>query len=202
MALTSDRLRVLLLRLLVGLVVSGPSLAVPVTIDYELTALAAVNRYEYRYTVTNLSLAVPVGWFSTDFDTALYDEASLLITSPGLSDWSEQILASVLGTPAQYDAYKTIGAALGIGDSETGFTVQFTWLGAATPGSQAFTVYDPSTLGVLDTGRTTVLAGPLPPPPPSNSVPEPSTAALTLLALYGVFAAKRHVHSSVNADPT
>lgn len=173
---------------LLALMVATPSLAGSVTVDYELNALAAPSQYEYRYTITNISSATPISWFSIDFAIALYDESSLLIASAGLGDWSEQILVSVplLGVPAQYDAYKTIGSALGIGDSETGFTVQFTWLGTGTPGSQAFTIYDPATLNVLDTGVTTAVGA----PPPG--VPEPSSAALALLALCGLAAGRRH----------
>lgn len=171
-----------------ALMASALSAASPVTIDYELTALAAPGRYEYRYTLTNVSLATPLSWFSVDFDTALYDESSLAITSTGLGDWSEQLLASIpaLGVPAQYDAYKTVGAGLGIGDTETGFTVEFNWLGTGTPGSQAFTIYDPATLDVLATGVTTTEGE-----PPPNGAPEPSSAALVLLALCGVAAGRR-----------
>lgn len=173
---------------LFALTASTPGSAGPVSIDYELTLLAAPARYEYRYTVTNLSLLTPVSWFSIDFDTALFDETSLAITSVGHSDWSESLLASipVFGVPAQYDAYKTIGTGLAVGDSEAGFTVQFTWLGTGLPGAQAFTVYDPATLDVLDSGGVTTAVGT---PPPA--LPEPSTAALALLALFGVAAARR-----------
>lgn len=183
-----------------ALLASTLSVAGPVTIDYDLTALGAPGRYEYRYTITNVSLVAPLSWFSVDFDTALYDESSLLITSAGLGDWSEQILGSVLANPAQYDAFKGVGAGLAIGDTETGFTVEFTWLGAGTPGSQAFTVYDPVTFNVLDTGVTTAVGVPPPPPPPG--LPEPSSVALVLLALCGAATARRHARSSVSAAHT
>lgn len=170
---------------LIALAASLPCIAGPVTIDFDLSALATPGRYEYRYTVTNVSLATPVNWFSIDFEPVLFDESSLAITSFGLGNWAEQILSSVPGLPAQYDAYKTTGAALGVGDSEAGFAVQFTWLGVGTPGNQAFTIYDSATLNVLDTGVTTPAAA------PPNPVPEPSTAALVLLALCGAAAAVR-----------
>jgi hypothetical protein len=168
------------------LVAAMPGAAAPVGIYFELITLATAGRYEYRYTLTNLSLATPVSWFSVDFDPALYDEGSLRIASAGLGNWSEQLLASIalLGVPAQYDAYKSSGVPLGAGDSETGFAVEFTWLGFGTPGSQAFTVYDPATLDMLDTGLTT--------PAGTATVPEPTSMALVLLALCGVAAANRH----------
>lgn len=173
---------------LIALAAVAPSVAGPVGVGFELTSLAVPGRYEYRYTVTNVSLTTPVAWFSVDFDSALYEESSLLITSTGLGNWSEQLLTSipVFGVPAQYDAYKTSGAPLGVGESEAGFAVEFTWLGAGTPGSQSFTVYDPATLNVLDVGLTTPVGAPPPPP-----LPEPSSVALVLLALCGVAAASR-----------
>jgi len=173
------------------------TVSAPVTVDYSLSSLAAPGRFQYIYTVTNVSLATPVSWFSVDFDPAFYDESSLLVTSFGLGNWTEQILGSVPGLPAQYDAYKTIGAPLGIGDSETSFTVQFTWLGTGTPGSQAFTVYDPGTLNVLDTGLTTLVGAPPPPPP---GVPEPSSLALVLLVLGGTVVVGRHARRRSRVD--
>lgn len=169
--------------------------AAPVSIEYELSALASPGRYEYRYTITNLSLTTPLDWFAIDFDTSLYDESSLSITSVGAGSWSEQILASVpvFGVPAQYDAYTTPGGALGIGDSATGFSVQFDWLGTGTPGSQAFTIYDSSTFGVLSVGVTTTTA-----------VPEPSTIALAVIGLcgMGVVAWRRNRRTPVtSAEP-
>ena len=180
------------------LATSAVTVAAPVRIDFALSSLAAPGRYQYIYTVTNVSLATPVSWFSVDFDPAFYDESSLLVTSFGLGNWTEQILASVPGLPTQYDAYKTIGAPLGIGDSETGFTIQFTWLGTGTPGSQAFTVYDPGTLNVLNTGLTTLVGAP--PPPPPSGVPEPSSLALVLFALGGTVAVGRHSRRRSTVD--
>ena len=41
-----------------------------------------------------------------------------------------------------------------------GFAVQFTWLGAGTPGAQPFEIVDPDTFQTLESGSTTVV--PLP----------------------------------------
>ena len=177
-----------------GLVVSTASLAASARIDYELFALAAPGRYEYHYTLTNVSSAAPLSWFSVDFDTTLYQESTLHINSSGLSEWSEQILASVLTSPAQYDAYKTSGAGLNIGGSQIGFTVEFTWLGGGVPGSQSFTLYDPATLNIIDSGLTTALNA----QPPG--VPEPTSAVLALLALSSM-AARRGRRSAAVAVP-
>jgi hypothetical protein len=170
---------------LTSLASAAPGICAPVTIDYELNSLASPGRYEYRYNLTNVSLSATVSWFSVDFDPALYAESSLLITSTGLANWSQQLLASIgaLGVPAQYDALKTSGAPLGVGESEAGFTVEFTWLGTGSPGSQAFAIYDPVTLDVINVGLTNALGAPPPPPP---TLPEPSTMALVLLALAGI----------------
>ena len=167
--------------------------AAAITVDYQLTSLAAPSRYEYLYTITNDSLASPLSWFSIDFDTALYDESSLVISTAGLGDWSQLMLASVPGLPAQYDAYNTAGTGLAVGESLTGFKVEFTWLGAGTPGSQAFTVWDPGTLDILDTGTTTASVA------PPTPLPEPGTALLALLALGSAWAVLRRPSSPATA---
>jgi hypothetical protein len=162
--------------------------AAAVSIEYNLVALGVPGRFEYQYTVKNFSLAADLHWFSVDFDPYLYDESSLAVTSTGTGDWAEQLLASIpiLGVPAQFDAFKTSGAALAPGDSETGFSVAFTWLGIGTPGSQGFTVYDANTLAILDAGATTAAVV-----EPPNGLPEPSSAGLVALALAGLMAHRR-----------
>lgn len=161
--------------------------AAAVSIEYQLVALGTPGRFEYQYTIKNVSLATPLSWFSVDFDPYLYDESSLAITSTGTGAWSEQLLGSiaVLGVPAQYDAFKTGGPPLAIGESETGFSVAFTWLGGGAPGSQAFTVYDVDTFAVLDTGATAAATQ------PPNGLPEPATMGLIALALTGLAASRR-----------
>jgi len=165
---------------LVGLLSCGAAHAESVTIEYDVLALASPGNFEVRYTLTNVSLISPVSWFSIDFDPSLYVESSLLVTSTGLGNWSQTILGSIpiLGIPAQYDAFKTVGAPLGIGTSEGGFSVQFTWLGTSAPAAQAFTVYDAGTLNVLYSGFTAPIS-------------EPSTTLLVLLGLSGVLVACR-----------
>lgn len=165
--------------------------AAPVEIDYELIALSLPGQYEYRYTVTNVSSADPVAWFSIDFDPLLYDESSLTITSAGTGNWSELLLSSIQpgGDPAQLDAYEVGGTPLAVGDSLSGFSVRFTWLGGPDgPGSQSFALWDPASATIIGGGVTTLLDE-----PPPGTVPEPSSLALALLAAGCLSASRRRI---------
>jgi len=163
--------------------------AAPIELSYELRPLASPSRYEYTYTLSNVSFAGALKWFSVDFDPARYDESSLVVTSSGLGDWTQQILGSVPGIPAQYDAYKGIGPGIAMGEFASGFKVEFTWLGAGAPGSQAFTLWDPTTLDVLFTGISTAGG--------TTPIPEPATAALLLAGVALVAVATRRRRRSL-----
>lgn len=134
-----------------------------ITIDYQLQNIGG-NRYQYVYTVTNdgsLGAGVSVQLFDVLFDTALYNENTLSITTPAplSNDWDELILLPVPGDPTAYDAFSaTVG--IPVGQNATGFTVQFDWLGAGTPSTQPFEIYDPVTFALLEAGTTRLLAVP------------------------------------------
>lgn len=176
-----------------------PAFANPVVIDYEVTALAAPNQYEYRYTVRNVSLAPPLKWFSIDFDVGLYLPGSITITSVGLGDWAQTLLTAVPGDPPEYDLYNLV-SEVAIGESVAGFAVQFTWTGGGTgPGSQVFTLYDPNSLGgVGELGRGTTNALVQPP----TGVPEPDSLVLALAALLGVGALRRRTPATTATTAT
>jgi hypothetical protein len=157
------------------------SWAAPVTIDYELSALAQPSRYLYNYTVTNTSLGEPLGEFSLDFNTALYGETTLRVaSSTSTQSWAQQFLGSVLGSPVQFDAFQTQTDGLPQGQSQNGFAVEFTWLGAGKPGAQFFQVYDPISFDVLASGLTT-----------ASAVPELPISAMLLLGLGCVAGARQ-----------
>lgn len=162
------------------LLASASFLAAPayaIQISYDLASLGG-NQYRYTYTVTNDgSTGGAVELFDILFNPAIYDELSLAIVTadPPASAWSEQFIASGILIPAAYDALALSGG-IPISSSETGFAVEFAWLGVGTPGSQGFEIYDPTTFDLLETGATTATVVPIP-----AALPLISTALLSLV---------------------
>lgn len=128
-------------------------------VEYNLTSLGD-NSYQYDYTISNdgsLGPGVDIKWFAILFDPALYDENTLTIATPEPlnSDWDQLILGSGLLIPAAYDVFAR-SSGIVEGTPLAGFAVQFDWLGAGLPGSQAFEVYDGITGDLIDQGATVV----------------------------------------------
>lgn len=162
--------------LLCAALVIAPSFsATASTIDlkYSLEDLGS-GRYRYDYTLVNASFSSGVKWFSVDFDPSNVDEGSLVISSPSASDWIAQVLYSAPGLPAMFDA-STSGLGVSAGQSLSGFSVEFNWLGSGLPASQAFAVYDPTNFNVVESGFTT------------TAVPEPLAGSLALSGLGFLF---------------
>ncbi len=152
-------------------------------VQYSLTSLGG-NSYQYEYTVSNDgSLGGDIEWFALQFDPSLYDETSLTIVTPEPlnSEWDQLILGSGLLIPAAYDVF-AVSNGIAQGTSQTGFAVQFAWLGAGLPGSQTFEIYDPVSNDLIDSGTTVV--------------PVPGAFMLFLSALFGMglFNVKRRIH--------
>lgn len=113
------------------------------------------QRYRYTYTVTNdgsLGSQVAVKLFDIQFDTTLYNESTLTIT-PLQGDWDEMVLSSMPGDPPAYDAFSSV-SGIPAGQNETGFSIEFDWLGNGEPGTQRFEIYDPGTFALLESGTT------------------------------------------------
>lgn len=157
-----------------------PTSAVPPSTSIQYTVVpVGGNVYRYVYSITNNAAqgGTSVQLFDILFDTTLYDEPSLQIVTPsGLhTQWSEILLNTVgVDVPALYDALSLTGG-IPPGSTVSGFSVQFTWLGPGTPGSQPFQVYDPNTFQLLQTGQSTAIPSPVP-------TPATSTVSLLLIA--------------------
>ncbi len=140
----------------------APARAIGITA--EITALGG-DSYRAVYAVHNdgsLGAGVSVLLFDLLFDPTDALESSLSIVSPASvsSGWSELLLASAPSVPAAYDAL-ALGAGIADGGTVSGFAVEFQWLGAGAPGSQAFAIYDASSFALLESGATTVPEPPL-----------------------------------------
>ena len=163
-----------------------PVTSYAISIDYQLQNIGG-NRYQYVYTVTNdgsLGAGVPVRLFDVLFDITLYDENTLAITTtaPLSADWNEMILLPVPGDPTAYDAFSaTVG--IPVGQSVSGFTVAFDWLGAGTPGTQPFEIYDPTTFALLESGTTRQLA--IPPTNGNGAANIPTLSEWVMIFLIG-----------------
>lgn len=138
-------------------------------ITYDLTALGG-SHYRYDYTVTNDgSITSEVALFDILFDPLLYDESSLSIVSDPIltADWDQLMLGSGILISAAFDAL-ALGDGIHVGESVSGFAVEFTWIGTGLPGIQLFEIYDADTFDLLGGGASEARA----------SVPEPSTIFL------------------------
>lgn len=149
-----------------------------VVIEFTLDDLEN-GAYQYNYTVTNDDLVAGVGLFDVFFDLGLY--VNLVVTnSPGA--WDSIIFPpdSNLGADGVFDS-EALGSVLALGETLSGFSVSFDWLGAGTPGSQFFEVVDPFTFDFLADGSTTL----------AEAVPAPVGPGLLLIGLVGCWVSKK-----------
>ncbi len=135
------------------------------TIIYDLNNLGG-STWEYNYTVQNDSLSIDIEEFTVWFDYTLYE--NLAVTSP-LLDWDEIEIQPDTFIPDDgfYDALALV-SGIAPGESKSGFSVSFDWLGNGVPGSQFFDIVDPNTFEIIESGNQSIASDP-------NPVPEPST---------------------------
>jgi hypothetical protein len=143
-------------------------------IEHTLHSLGGAQ-YRYDYTVRHQAGEAPILLLDIDFDPALYLESSLnIVSDPVLNaSWDQLIIGSQPGYPALFDVF-ALGTGLDNGDVLTGLAVEFTWLGAGLPGAQAFTLLDPTSFDVIDSGFTRAA---------SSNVPEPGGIAFVVFLL-------------------
>ena len=157
-------------------------------IFYEVENLAG-SRWEYSYTVENQT-ASPIDEFTIYFDIGLY--TNLEVTGFSSLDWDG--FASAPGDNLPDDdfvdwcatgpfCFEDI-AGIDLGQTLSGFTVEFDWLGAGVPGSQFFEIVNPEPFEITSTGFTRLLE--VNPP----SVPEPLPSVLVGLGLLALLRRK------------
>lgn len=162
---------------------SGPAQAAAVS--FALTSLGGQD-WQYSYTVTNDGTPASIDEVSIYFDASLY--SNLQITSSPLQ-WDSLALQPDMALPsAGLVDLLALAAGLAPGDTVTGLSVSFTFLGSGTPGAQDYDIVDPITFAVIESGATAAVVDP---PPPDGTVPEPGAASLSLLALMGLVAMGR-----------
>lgn len=149
--------------------VSAPA-AQAAAIHHEATRLSA-DRWRHDYTVSVSPGDVAPAQMTLWFERGLYADLSLPSSPAG---WDGLVVQPDAALPA--DGFVDVLAPGGtpVADATiTGWSVAFTWLGAGTPGAQAFEFIDPATFRPLLSGFTTAVDGPV-----DGSVPEPSTLLL------------------------
>lgn len=133
----------------------------------------AGDQWRYGYTITNSSLST-LQEFRIFFKLNLFENLAVA-ASP--ADWDSLVAQPDPALPDDgfFDALSLSGGIPHNG-SVGGFSVTFTWLGQNTPGVQPFEVIDPSTLGTLESGVTSLrVTAP-------GTAPEPASLILFGLA--------------------
>jgi hypothetical protein len=158
-------------------------------VTYTATDISG-STWEYDYTVSNTVLSSSLTEFTTFFTLGQY---SNLVTETSPGNWSPIAAQPDPSLPADgfYDAL-ALDSGLASGGSQSGFAVQFTYLGAGSPGSQLFNFVDSSSFATLFAGQTTLSSGGSGGSGPT-SVPEidPSSLFSAMTLLLGALAVMR-----------
>jgi opacity protein-like surface antigen len=163
--------RIILAAVMLGCVLSTSAVADTNTqIRYDATDLG-LGQWQYSYEVSNINLSMPIEEFTIWFDYGLYENLAIATPDPPAGNWDEVIWQpdSVLGNGG-YDAL-TKSLSIGTGESVSGFSVSFNWLGVGSPGAQSYEIINPIDYTTIDSGVT---------------VPEPSIFVLTGLGVLNI----------------
>jgi hypothetical protein len=150
--------------------------ALATVIEYDLEDTGG-NTWRYNYYVTNDTLGESLDEFTVYFDVGLF--ADLSIGDAPLS-WDPIVIEPDPNLPHAgfYDALALV-AGIAPGETLGGFWVQFSWLGAGSPGSQLFDVVN-ANFETIDSGITRLRVTD---PGPPVGVPEPGSLGLLAVAL-------------------
>lgn len=121
------------------------------TVTYVPTDLGG-SRWRYDYTITNDSLGTPLDEFTIFFAVGDFANLAVVEAPPG---WDPLVVQPDADLPDDgfFDAL-ALDAGLAPGATLAGFAVSVDYLGAGTPGAQAFDVVDPATFATIDSGTT------------------------------------------------
>ena len=124
-------------------------------VTYTATDISG-NNWQYTYTLTNTLASGNIGELTVFYTLGSYSNLSV---GSSTGNWSPLVAQPDASIPADgfFDVQAT-DAGLAKGASVGGFTVDFTWLGTGTPGSQVFNIVNPTDYSTVAAGTTT-LAG-------------------------------------------
>lgn len=150
-------------------------------VDYTVTNISG-NQWRYDYTINNPTPALAFDEVTIYFAEGVYE---LLTDATAPAGWDALAIDPDSGIPADgfYDVLNLAGL-LGDGETVTGFSVSFNFLGAGTPGAQSFDLILSQDFSITYSGRTAAFGTP-------GQVPEPTSLGLALIALGGVLVARR-----------
>lgn len=154
---------------------AGMCFAVQSQISYTCTDLG-LGRWQYDYSVSNISLSFPIEEFTIYFDEDIYRNLAVGTVLP--TGWDVIIFQPepILRDGGGYDALAS-GAGINIGETFGGFSVQFDWLGSGTPLSQQYEIINTDTFVAIESGMT---------------VPEPSSIALLIGSIVLLMRKSKH----------
>ena len=162
-------------RIVAGLLLTLSLAAHAGKVDSTYTPLGG-NQWSVAFSVTNTGEPAPVSEFTVYFAEGLF--ANLAVTgSP--STWDSIVIQPDSGLPADgfFDALVLDQAdALENGESQSGFSMTFDFLGAGIPGALPFDFLD-ANFTVIASGRTTL------PDDGGGTIPEPETWLLVVGAI-------------------
>jgi len=137
----------------VFLLLSFSAIASVAQISYTSNNLGS-GRWQYSYEVVNLALSTPIYEFTIWFDYGLYQNLEITTLDPSASNWGEMTWEPELGLGnGGYDA-RALSLGISPGETASGFSVRFDWLGTGTPGPQQYEILNPQDFSVIDWGVT------------------------------------------------
>lgn len=140
------------------------------------------SHWSVAFTITNNGDPAPINEFTIFFSESLFSNLSLA-GSP--STWDSLVIQPDTGIPASgYLDGLVLDPidALDAGGSQSGFIVDFDFLGQGVPSALSFDILD-SDFQVISSGRTTISGG--------GDLPEPTSAILASLGLLALGVSRR-----------